>query len=105
MTIEMSVAIIAVAFVVLVVFLVGTLLKVREDLHQTTTEAIQLMKKLDALTSDIQSKSNSLNFLFRPLKSLNHRGHNDIVMELGELVGVSLSLFEKLKAAVRHYAK
>lgn len=97
MPIETSVTIIALAFVVLVIFLVTTLMKTKE----TLAEAAQLIQKLDELTSDIKSKSESLNFLFPHPR----RETNDTMKEVVELMKVSLHLFDKIKTAVRHYAK
>jgi len=116
MPIETSISIIALAVVVLVIFLVATLLKTKEtlestrkDLHHLSTEAIQLMQKLDELTSDVKSKSESLNFLFRPLKGLGKEPHrkesHDTVNEVLSLVTVGLHLFEKIKTAVKHHGK
>lgn len=115
MTNEISIAIISASIVVLVVFLAVTLIKTqktlnsaRKDLHTLSAEAIQLIHKLDTLTSDIQSKSDSLNFVFRPLKSLNkehhHRkDHNETVKEIADWVGTSLILFDKIKTAVKRH--
>ncbi|HSX10303.1 MAG TPA: DUF948 domain-containing protein [Chlamydiales bacterium] len=91
------------AFVVLVIVLIHTLIKARETLESVQ----QLTKKLDALADDLKSKSESLNVLFRPLRSLTHsrKTANDTVKEVVELVNVSLVLFDKIKAAVKHYAK
>lgn len=114
MVTDISVAIIAIAFVVLVVFLVITLVQTRKtlqstrkDLHHVSTEAVQLMQKLEALTSDLKSKSESLNFVFRPLKSVNKSQKHDLDTE-EQIVGwiaLSVCLFEKIRAAVKHYAK
>lgn len=114
MNTDLSVAVISIAFVVLVTFLVITLIQtrktlesVRKDLHNVSNEAVQLLHKLDALTSDIKSKSESLNFVFRPLKSINKAQKHDMDTE-EQVVGwiaLSLCLFEKIKAAVQQYAK
>ncbi len=112
----MSIAIVAIAVVVLVAFLAATLVKTqktldsaRKDLHHLSLEAVQLMQKLEALTSDIKSKTDSLNFMFRPLKSLNKESHrkdpNDTVKEVVDWVSMSLVLFDKIKTAVKQYAK
>lgn len=112
---EVSVIIIAIAFVVLVIFLSITLLQTRKtlestkkDLHHVSHEAVQLMQKIDALTSDIKSKSESLNFVFRPLKALNKPPRNEETETASEIVGwitLSIILFEKVRAAVKNHAK
>jgi uncharacterized protein YoxC len=114
MTADLSIAVISITFVVLVTFLVITLIQtrktlesIRKDLHNVSNEAVQLMHKLDALTADIKSKSESLNFVFRPLKSINKAQKQDLDTE-EQVVGwiaLSLCLFEKIKTAVKHYAK
>lgn len=114
MVIDISVIIIAVAFVVLVAFLTVTLMQtrktlesVRRDLHHVSKEAVELMMRLDALTSDVQSKSESLNFVFRPLKEINksQRECSNTASEVATWVTLSVILFEKIRAAVSHHAK
>lgn len=109
MTTDTSVALIAVAFVVLVVVVAITLVKAQRDLHDLSVETAKLVKKLDDLTTDVQSKSESLDFVFQPLQALNRELHrkkpNERVKDVVDLVTLSLTLFDKIKAAVRHYAK
>ncbi len=111
---EASIAIASLAFVVLVVFLIITLLhmrrtlrSIRKDLHHVSIEAVRLMHKIDGLTSDIKTKSESLNFVFRPLQALNkpRKEASDTAAEVVDWLTVSLVLFEKIKAAVKHHAK
>ncbi len=114
MIIEISVAIIALCFVVVVPYLVVTLLKTQKalesakrDLHRVSTEAVELIERLDRLTNDLKSKSESLNFVFRPLKGFNksHKESGDTMTEVVDWITTSLSLYDKLKAVVKHYAK
>ncbi len=115
MPIETSISIIAVAFVVLVGFLIATLIKLQKtldssqkDFHHLSHEATHLMEKVEDLTSDLKSKSEALNFVFRPLKSFESRHHketHDTVKELLGLVTIGLSLFDKIKAAVKHHGQ
>lgn len=115
MVIEISVAIIAAAVVVLVVFLVMALLQTKKtlevtkrDVHHVSIEAVEMMRKIDLLTSDIKSKADSLNFVFRPLKALNkERSHKeqDALSEVIEWVTIGLVLFNKIKTAVKHHEK
>lgn len=90
MNLETSVAIISVAFAALVIFFIATLLKVNEtlesvkkDLHEVSTAATQVMQKVDALATDMQAKAKGMM----------------------DLVTVSVILFNKIRAAVRRYAK
>jgi len=46
---------------------------VRADLHVVSEEASQLLNKLNDLSSDINNKSHSLNFLFKPFHFLNSK--------------------------------
>jgi uncharacterized protein YoxC len=116
MIFDISIAVIAASVAVLVIFLSVTLVKTqktlistKKDLHHLTNETIQLIQKLDALTADIQSKSDSLNFVFRPLKALgkeHHKDHkSDTVHDIANWVGTSLVLFDKIKTAVRRYER
>ena len=50
---------------------------VRSDLHQVSQQTSQLISGLNSLSSDINDKSHSLNFLFKPLHFLNDKiGYN-----------------------------
>jgi len=46
---------------------------VRSDLHAVSEETSQLISKLNDLSSDINSKSHSLNFLFKPFRFINSK--------------------------------
>lgn len=114
MEFETSMTIIALSVVVLVVFLCIALVRLKKtlestkrDLHHVSTEAVQLMKKVEELTSDVQSKSESLNFLFKPLKALNKPEHSqvDTIKEVIHWASISLLLFKKIKAAVKSHEK
>ena len=123
MAIVISVIVMAVAVVVLVVFLVMTLIQTRKtlkstksDLHRVSAEAVSLMNKIEELTSDIKSKSESLNFAFKPLKSLSkershreqhhsHGGPEETVAEVIDWVATSLVLYNKIKSAVKNHEK
>ena len=108
---EVSIIIIAVSFALLAGFAIAALVQVRKtvksarkDLRTVSIEAVELMQKLEALTMDIQSKSEALNCVFRPLKSLNNLSR-DTATEITDWVAISLILFEKIRAVVRRYEK
>ena len=116
MILEISVALIALTLLVWMtlfsVFLLKTrktLESTRKDVHNVSIEAIDLMHKLDALVTDIKSKTDSLDFVFRPLKSIGKGKHrseaSETVSEIVEWVGTSLALFNKIKNAVKHREK
>lgn len=119
MAIEISVIAIAIAAVILVVFLVLTLIQTKKtlkstknDLHRVSREAICLMEKIEELTSDIKSKSEALNFAFKPLKTLNkHRSHHrehdesDTVEQVIDWISTSLVLYNKIKSAVKDHER
>ena len=113
MIIEISVALIAITLIAwmicLIIILVNTrktLESTKKDLHNVSTKAIELLNKVDSLASDIKSKTDSLDFVFRPLKSINKGKHrseaSETVTEVVEWVGSSLNLFNKIKNAVKH---
>jgi hypothetical protein len=115
MVIEISIALIAFALLVGMTCAVIILLKThktlhsaKNDLHKVSTEALDLMKKLDLLITDIKSKTDSLDFVFHPLKTIakgKYRGGSDTVSEIVEWASTSLSLFNKIKHAVKHRGK
>jgi uncharacterized protein YoxC len=116
MTIEISVALIAFALLAgmtcSVIFLLRTqktLEKAKEDFHKVSMEAVELMKKLDELVTDIKSKADSLDLVFNPLKALakgkRPRDSSGTVSEIVEWVGTSLDLFNKIKHAVKRRGK
>jgi uncharacterized protein YoxC len=116
MIIEISVALIAFALLVGMTCSVIILLKAnktldsaKKDLHKISTEAIELMKKVDSLVTDLKSKTDSLDFVFHPLKAIG-KGKRTIessgtVSEILDWVGTSLTLFNKIKYAVKHREK
>ena len=116
MIVEISVALIALTLLASMAFISVILLKTRKtiestkkDIHNVSTEAIDLMHKLDALVTDIKSKTDSLDFVFRPLKSIGKGKHrsetSETVSEIMEWVSTSLVLFNKIKNAVKHREK
>jgi uncharacterized protein YoxC len=112
MILEISVASIAITLLVwMVCFIIflsktsKTIESARKDIHEATREAIDLMGRMDSLVSDIQSKSDSLDVVFRPLKSIGKRKLDasiETVSEIVEWVGASLALFNKAKNVVQH---
>lgn len=102
MWIEISVAVIAIAVVALVIALIMSSYRMRKlismlqtDVHHLSQEAMQLLKSMDEfvrsdlhgisgevtglvetltdLSSDVKQKSQSLNFLFKPMSFLSSR--------------------------------
>jgi uncharacterized protein YoxC len=93
MVIEICVAVIAVAFVALVVFLIMTLCNL-----------IKTLKNVNELTTDIKKKSESLNFLFRPLFKMNKERKEENKNDNYEKASIMMNymaegilLFKKLK--------
>lgn len=116
MIIETSVAIIAFSLVVWMIILFILLLNTRKalesvkrDIHSVSTNAVELMHKVDDLADDIKSKSDSLDVVLRPLKSIGKPKHrnetSETVSEVVEWVSTSLILFNKIKNAVKHREK
>lgn len=116
MIVEISVAMIA---LILLVWMIGFLILLRKaiktfestlkDIHNVSSEAIELTQKLDLLVDDLKSKSDSLDFVFRPFKAIGkgkqRPQHSDTMSEIVEWVGVSLTLFNKMKNLVSHREK
>jgi len=121
--IEICVAAITLAFIVLVVFLVITLrrscltlkktkqvlVKIEHDLDHLTVESLKLIKNTNELTIDIKKKSEALNFLFRPLFHLNkkaeHSSHPenaaDKTAEILRYLSSGVELFNKIRGDTR----
>lgn len=119
MIIEISVAVISLAFLLLVIFLVKTLLTTNATLKQTKTaishmqkevvdlshESQKLLRTVNSLTSDIKEKTDSLDFIFRPLSQMSHphrekKTHHDPaekVEDIVEWIVSGISLYKKLK--------
>jgi uncharacterized protein YoxC len=116
MTIEISVAIIALTLLVSMICALAFLWKTRKlldtakkDLHHLSTQAIDLIQKAEVLVSDLQAKSESLDVVFRPLKAIRKGKHpieaSETVSEIVEWVGTSLSLFQRLRSAFKRREK
>lgn len=121
-TIQVSLLIIAIAFVALVSVLVVTLLKVKKalyilqgDLHDLSIETTALVAKLNELATDLNQKSQSLNFLIKPLKFFNKMSLlknetnaeeaspiKETVSQLMEWITTSLILVKKTKEFIKH---
>lgn len=54
---------------------------VRDDLHAVSKETRQVIRNLNDLSADINNKSHSLNFLFKPLSFLSSKLGGDLTSE------------------------
>jgi uncharacterized protein YoxC len=90
MILEISIASIAVTLLIWVVCFVIFLIRTSKTIG-----------KIDSLVSDIQSKSASLDLVFRPLKAIGRGKHSETLSEIAEWAGSSLVLFNKIKNAVK----
>jgi uncharacterized protein YoxC len=106
MIIDICVGGISIAFIILVVYLVITLIKVIEILKQmkrTTTHVDQLLKTANDLTLDFKKKSEILNIFFQPLtrlskKNINRKRHNyEKIAEIIQFATEGLALLKTLK--------
>lgn len=116
MIVEISVALIAVMLTIGIVFFVRFLMiagktveSAKKDLHHVSLEAIGFIRKMGSLAGDIQSKSESLDVIFRPLKSIS-KGRNKVqssgtVVDVMEWLSTSFSLFNKIKKVVKRREK
>jgi len=117
MIIEIAVSIIAFALVVSMIASIAFLMKTaktlesaKRDIHNLSTEAADLMNKIDSLVVDLKSKTDSLDFVFRPLKLIGKGKHHrsetsETVSDVVEWVGTSLTLFNKIRNAVKRREK
>lgn len=87
---------------------------VQSDLHAFSEETCQLVRKLNDLSSDIDDKSRSLNFLFKPLRFLSSKfdrdlsgskSHCETIPQILKWIASSALLFKITKEFVRSYAK
>lgn len=121
MIIEIIVGVIALAFVVLVVFLILALQDTRKtlkkvdrtlsDVHKTlevvSDEGKHLMHNANKLTLGLNKKSEALDVLFNPLLSLKKAddGNGESIAVIMEYVAVGIRLFSKIREEIKHYVK
>ncbi len=124
---EICLIAITVAFIALVIFLMITfrsikktvkqtnitLIETQKDLSGVSRAAIELLYSANDLTLDIKKKSESLNFLFHSLVSMNESKHekiktktiSDKISEVVECVGCGIVMFNKIKEGIEDYVK
>ena len=112
MVTQISLAIIAIALVTLVGFLIAVVLKVnkaisliQQDVHHLSVETSNLITRFNELTLDLTHKSQSLNFLFAPLAHLNQEGHSEdnTLPQLVDWAAKSWALIKKSKEFIKKY--
>jgi uncharacterized protein YoxC len=112
---EIIAGVAAVAFVILVIFLVLTLRDTRRtlkkadrilsDVHKAldavAEPAEHLVQSLNKLTLDLKKKSEGLDVLFRPLYGMREgKEEHDGLCNIVECVGGAIRLFKKIKKEV-----
>ena len=127
MIIEISVAFIAAAFVVLVIFAIigivksGKTLKetnsllrsTKKDLDELSEEGLSLIKHADDLAVDLKRKLHALDFLIQPLshteKEITAKSkklkNEDLFADILESLAAGVVLFSKIKDGIRDYGK
>lgn len=118
MIFEIIAGVAALAFVILVIFLLLTLRDTRRTLKKTdrilndvhkvldavSEPAEHLVQSLNKLTLDLKKKSDGLDVLFRPLYGMRKEGHEgkeeSTVADVMECVGGAIRLFQKIKKEV-----
>jgi len=127
MVIDISVACISVAFIVLVVFLIIGIVKfnrtskeinkilhsTKRDVDELSSEGKQLIKHLNESTVDINKKLHALDIFFKPLYSAKHdmefKGKKnkdyDLTSEIIEGLSAGMILFNKIKGGLKEYGK
>ncbi|HSX38826.1 MAG TPA: hypothetical protein VLE95_08405 [Chlamydiales bacterium] len=117
MIIEISITVIAITLILCCIFIAIAVCKIqkilesaKKEMQRIGSEAIKLIIKTEGLISDLQSKADSLDTLFQPLKSIqklkfHKNGTGETLSEIIEWVGSSLSLFTKIKNVVKKREK
>ena len=89
---------------------------VRADLHAVSEETRQLIVKLNDLSSDINNKSHSLNFLFKPLNFLSSKlgadlpplksaSNRETIPQILKWIASSALLFKTTREFIKNYEK
>lgn len=89
---------------------------VRADLHMISEETTNLITKLNDLSSDINNKSHSLNFLFKPFGFLNSilgsdtssdesGSKRETIPQILKWIASSAFLFKTTKEFIKKYEK
>ncbi len=87
---------------------------VQTDLSMISQETSQLINQLNDLSADINNKSHSLNFLFKPLSFLNSKVDSssdesspkqDTIPQIMRWVASSALLFKATKELINKYGK
>ncbi|GGK12093.1 UPF0478 protein YtxG [Caldalkalibacillus thermarum] len=118
--IEISVALIAVAFVVLVIYIVKTLLTVQQSLQELSEnmatiekrvdelsrETTALIRRTNQLTEDIYNKSQSLNQLFKSAEEIGQatRQVSSSMKEISSTIMDSVTRSVR-QTAIKHQSK
>ena len=96
MIIEVCIGAVSLAFVILVIYLVMTLIQTRRTLSRID----KLTKTVNEIALDLKEKSEALNIVFRPLARLNKKKverHSQNVAEIIEFASEGITLFNRLK--------
>lgn len=85
---------------------------VQSDLHMVSQETSHLISKLNDLSSDINNKSHSLNFLFKPFRFLSSKlssgsdePKNVTIPQVVKWIASSVLLFKTTKEFIKNYEK
>ena len=127
MVIEISVACIAGAFVILAVFLIICIVKtwktiketnallhsLRKDLNEISEEGVELLKHMNELTADVKRKMHAVDYLIKPLKAAKEDIESeekkmkgcDLTSDILECLAAGMVIFNKIKGGIREYGK
>jgi uncharacterized protein YoxC len=83
---------------------------VQADLHTVSEETSHLISKLTSLSSDVNNKSHSLNFLFKPFHFLTSKLSSDeskniTIPQVIKWIASSVLLFKTTKEFIKNYEK
>ena len=121
MAIEISVGVIAAAFVILVIFLIVGIMSSRKtlkemnkllhaskrDIDELSSESLKLLKNLNDLTNDTKRKMHALDFVFKPLSHAKETIENETSLssEIIQCFTAGAVVFNKIRGLFREYAK
>lgn len=123
MTMEIIMGVIALAFVILVVFAIlalqasrktkkkvdRVLMELQKTLEIVSDDGLELIHNTNKLTLDLKKKSEALDVLFRPFYSKKEKSHeregSENVSEMIDCVVDGVRLFKKIKERIENYVK
>ncbi len=118
---EIIVGVIALAFLILVVFMIIALQDMRKtmkkadrtlaDMHKTlemvSEDGKHLIQNANKLTAGLNKKSEALDVIFNPLQAFKKGDKNssETIAEIIECIAIGIRLFNKVREEIKNYVK